>query len=187
MRGPKPAAIDLSDAARQALDLLVRRHTTPQQIALPHPDFEQLAITDDGQSVLFGEYEVSTDNILYAHDVAYRKRAKARQQVVLGLMVEAGFITAGEADAAWLEELNFAPLQYDMQAPHFTLFVMQQLEELLGSAEPLYERALAISEAALGKSHPEIADALSNLALLYFDQGLYSRAEPLSERALAIC
>jgi hypothetical protein len=43
------------------------------------PDFEQLAITDDGQSVLFGEYEVSTDNILYAHDAAYRKRAKARQ------------------------------------------------------------------------------------------------------------
>jgi putative transposase len=34
MRGPKPPALDLSDAARQALDQLARRHTTPQQIAL---------------------------------------------------------------------------------------------------------------------------------------------------------
>lgn len=34
MRGPKPPTLDLSDAARQALDQLARRHTTPQQIAL---------------------------------------------------------------------------------------------------------------------------------------------------------
>jgi putative transposase len=34
MRGPKLPALDLSDAARQALDQLARRHTTPQQIAL---------------------------------------------------------------------------------------------------------------------------------------------------------
>jgi putative transposase len=33
MRGPKPPTITLSDSERQALDLLVRRHTTPQQIA----------------------------------------------------------------------------------------------------------------------------------------------------------
>jgi putative transposase len=34
MRGPKPPAIELTDAERQALDELVRRHSTPQQIAL---------------------------------------------------------------------------------------------------------------------------------------------------------
>jgi putative transposase len=34
MRGPKPAPIILSDAERQQLEHLVRRHTTPQQIAL---------------------------------------------------------------------------------------------------------------------------------------------------------
>jgi putative transposase len=33
MRGPKPPAIELSDAARQELDALTRRHTTPQQLA----------------------------------------------------------------------------------------------------------------------------------------------------------
>jgi len=34
MRGPKPPKIELADAERQALDELVRRHRTPQQIAL---------------------------------------------------------------------------------------------------------------------------------------------------------
>lgn len=34
MRGPKPVAIVLTDCERQELELLVRRHTTPQQLAL---------------------------------------------------------------------------------------------------------------------------------------------------------
>ena len=34
MRGPKPTAIVLSDAERQELEQLARRHSTPQQIAL---------------------------------------------------------------------------------------------------------------------------------------------------------
>ena len=34
MRGPKPPMIELTNAERQALDELVRRHSTPQQIAL---------------------------------------------------------------------------------------------------------------------------------------------------------
>lgn len=34
MRGPKPPTIDLTNAERQALDALARRHSTPQQIAL---------------------------------------------------------------------------------------------------------------------------------------------------------
>lgn len=34
MRGPKPPKIELTNAERQALDELVRRHGTPQQMAL---------------------------------------------------------------------------------------------------------------------------------------------------------
>jgi transposase len=34
MRGPKPDLLTLSDAERTELDLLVRRHSTPQQLAL---------------------------------------------------------------------------------------------------------------------------------------------------------
>ena len=34
MRGPKPAAIELSDAERQGLEALLRRHSAPQQLVL---------------------------------------------------------------------------------------------------------------------------------------------------------
>ena len=34
MRGPKPPTIDLAAVERQELEQLVRRHTTPQQVAL---------------------------------------------------------------------------------------------------------------------------------------------------------
>ena len=42
-------------------------------------------------------------------------------------------------------------------------------------AEPLYQRALAIWEKALGPDHPDIGNSLNNLANLYADQGRYVR------------
>ena len=53
-------------------------------------------------------------------------------------------------------------------------------------AEPLYKRALAIWEKALGPDHPDVATSLNNLAELYGTQGQYAQAEPLYKRALAI-
>ena len=53
-------------------------------------------------------------------------------------------------------------------------------------AEPLYKRALAISEKALGPEHPDVGTSLNNLAVLYQAQGRYAEAEPLYKRALAI-
>ncbi|HEX9256594.1 MAG TPA: tetratricopeptide repeat protein, partial [Candidatus Angelobacter sp.] len=53
-------------------------------------------------------------------------------------------------------------------------------------AEPLYRRALAINEKALGPEHPNTASSLNNLALLLKEQGKFSEAEPLYRRALAI-
>ena len=52
-------------------------------------------------------------------------------------------------------------------------------------AEPLYKRALAIREKALGPDHPDVAQSLNNLADLYTAQGRYTDAEPLYKRALA--
>lgn len=34
MRGPKPPVVELSPGERQGLEILVRRHSTPQQVAL---------------------------------------------------------------------------------------------------------------------------------------------------------
>jgi tetratricopeptide (TPR) repeat protein len=53
-------------------------------------------------------------------------------------------------------------------------------------AEPLYQRALAIREKALGPEHLNVATSLNNLAVLYHTQVQYTKAEPLLERALTI-
>ena len=53
------------------------------------------------------------------------------------------------------------------------------------AARPLYERALAISEKALGPDHPDTAARLNNLASLLHAQGDFAAARPLYERALA--
>ncbi len=54
------------------------------------------------------------------------------------------------------------------------------------AAEPLFRRALAINEKALGPDHPEVAANLNNLAMLLSAKGDYAGAEPLYRRALAI-
>jgi Tfp pilus assembly protein PilF len=53
-------------------------------------------------------------------------------------------------------------------------------------ARPLYERALALREKRLGPEHPETAETLNNLAVLFLDEGDNEAARPLFERALAI-
>ena len=53
-------------------------------------------------------------------------------------------------------------------------------------ARPLAERALAITEAALGADHPTVASDLGSLAGILQDLGQPDQAQPLAERALAI-
>ena len=55
-----------------------------------------------------------------------------------------------------------------------------------GGTEPLYRRALAISEASFGPDHPDVARGLNNLAELLSATNRHSEAEPLYRRALAI-
>ena len=53
-------------------------------------------------------------------------------------------------------------------------------------ALPLAERAMAISEKALGSEHPAFAESLHNFANLHRAKGDYAKAEPLLQRAMAI-
>ena len=61
---------------------------------------------------------------------------------------------------------------------------MLKAQGKLAEAEPLYRRAIAIHEKALGKDHPGVAIDYNNLALLLQDQG--KLAEPLLRRAIEI-
>jgi len=51
---------------------------------------------------------------------------------------------------------------------------------------PVAERALALSEQALGPTHANVAVSLNDLARLYKAQGAYGKAEPLYVRAVEI-
>ena len=53
-------------------------------------------------------------------------------------------------------------------------------------AEPLYKRALAIKKQVVGENHPEYADSLNGLAVLYDSRGDFAKAELLYQQALLI-
>ena len=65
-------------------------------------------------------------------------------------------------------------------------YLLTKRVPLWAEAEPLYERAFAIREKALGPDHPDTATPLNNLAGLYQDTGRLAEAEPLYRRAVAI-
>ena len=63
---------------------------------------------------------------------AHPETAKERQKFVLGRMVEDGHLSQEEADQAAGEELKFSPQKTNIQAPHFVLYVKDQLVEEYG-------------------------------------------------------
>ena len=69
--------------------------------------------------------------------------AKSRQIVVLQLMVEAGYVTPAQAEAAQAEELEYVPLRFPINAPHFVMYVRQLLEQKYG-VEALYKGGLRV-------------------------------------------
>lgn len=62
MRGPKPTRIEFADAERAGLELLLRRHTTPQQIAL-RARIVLAAATDANNSQIARQYGVNVDTV----------------------------------------------------------------------------------------------------------------------------
>ncbi len=66
------------------------------------------------------------------------------------------------------------------------LTVLYHAQGRYAEAEPLYERALAIWEGALGPEHPNVATGLKNYAALLRKTGRNSEAAKLEARAKAI-
>ncbi len=125
----------------------------------------------------------------YYDPYTYPERAKERQGVVLGLMVKAGFITPEEADAAWLEPLTYAPLRFDMKAPHFTLLVRQQLEALLGP-EALYKVGLHVTTTLDSRLQAEaqriVREQVQRLASRHVSNGALVALRPQTGEVLAL-
>jgi 1A family penicillin-binding protein len=69
--------------------------------------------------------------------------ARARQGVVLGLMVKQGYISQAEADLAAGEKLGLAAVPFPIEAPHFVMYVRGQLEKQFGP-EAIYTQGLQV-------------------------------------------
>ena len=102
-------------------------------------------------------------------------------------------IEAGDAERARTlledsvrEAVKFGEEDYRVGASLTTLALFYHSEGIFEAAEPLYVRALGISENALGPDDPVIANTLDNLADLYMTTGNPERAEPLYLRAYEI-
>jgi 1A family penicillin-binding protein len=71
---------------------------------------------------------------IYYNPLENLEQAKARQAVVLDLMVRHGYLEARQAQQAKNEPLYFAAAPIEIHAPHFVMYVRAQLEEKLGLA-----------------------------------------------------
>lgn len=69
--------------------------------------------------------------------------AKERQTLVLDLMARDGHVTAAQAEQAKHEELQFAASPFPIEAPHFVMAVIRQLERDYGEA--LYRDGLEVT------------------------------------------
>lgn len=61
--------------------------------------------------------------------------AKTRQEIVLGLMWKAGFISQAEHELARREPLSYGATPYPVHAPHFVMMVQQQVDSRFTPAE----------------------------------------------------
>lgn len=85
--------------------------------------------------------------------------AKERQWLVLNLMVSEGFITQDEAVFAYQAPLSFAAQEVSLTAPHFSVYVRQQLEEMFG-AEMVANGGLRVTT-SLDMNYQKLAEQLA--------------------------
>ncbi len=58
--------------------------------------------------------------------------AKARQRIVLDLMVRQGLVSRAQAEAAYAETITLRPAMVNIRAPHWVFYVLDQLEREYG-------------------------------------------------------
>jgi penicillin-binding protein 1C len=99
----------------------------------------------------------------------YLDAAKARQRVVLDLMVKQGYLTADAARQAKDEAPQFAASAFPIEAPHFVFYVWNWLEQTY-PPDVLYSGLVVTTTLDLDLTHAAQAIALRRLKELSNDQ-----------------
>ncbi|HSH02929.1 MAG TPA: transglycosylase domain-containing protein [Anaerolineae bacterium] len=85
--------------------------------------------------------------------------AKERQWIVLNLMAEEGYVDSSQIENIYLQQFQFQPLEVSLKAPHFSVYVRQQLEEQFG-AETVANGGLHVTT-SLDLQYQRLADLLT--------------------------
>jgi membrane peptidoglycan carboxypeptidase len=85
--------------------------------------------------------------------------ARQRQWLVLNLMVDEGYISQQDAEAAYLQPLSFAAQEVSLEAPHFAVYVRQLLEQQFG-AEMVANGGLRVTT-TLDLDYQRLAESLA--------------------------
>jgi CHAT domain-containing protein/tetratricopeptide (TPR) repeat protein len=125
----------------------------------------------------------------------FERNRGATSDEVAHTLLELGIANRGQAHYGDAEELLHRALaiyeQLDSRDPAFALTInalasVYDEQALYEKSEPLYRRAAAIQEQALGPNHPYLANTLGNLAIVCRIEGRLDEAEHLFKRALDI-
>jgi len=148
-----------------------------------HPEARTVSLHHLAQAVLRGEM-VSDDRRMWA------ERAVRGVNEVFPTPEYSNWPTCNRL-IAHAQSLSSLIDEYGLDLPEAALLLHLAGHYLYDRAQyaeagPLLQRALAITEKALGSEHPDTARSLHNLAFLFSSQGKYAEAEPLFKRALAI-
>jgi penicillin-binding protein 1C len=109
--------------------------------------------------------------------------ARDRQDVVLTLMQQAGAIDDGQAAAARAETLEFAPVRFPIEAPHFVMAVIRQLERDYPQA--FYGAGLDVTT-TLDLDWQRAAERITRQQLTYINQPTAERAAANAQNAALV-
>ncbi|MGQ9552893.1 MAG: penicillin-binding protein 1C [Anaerolineae bacterium] len=130
------------------------------------------------------------------YDPAVGDSWRERQRVVLGLLARQGFITEEEAQAAAREQLTIVAPGHDIRAPHFVMYVREQLLQLF-SEEAIYNRGLRVyttldlpvqerAQEILGQSLEKVNDRLRTQRQARVENGAVLALDAASGAILAM-
>ena len=117
------------------------------------------------------------------------EKTKARQKLVLQRMRSEGFIDQDQQAVAANQELTFAPLRTDIQAPHFVMYVKELLAEKYG--EQTIEEGGLVVKTSLDLGIQEAVQAIvtsqvSRLRSLHISNGAALVTRPQTGEILAM-
>lgn len=104
--------------------------------------------------------------------------AKAYEQANWGAAERSFKLALKEADSFGDKDLRLA-------SSLTNLGVLYNYRSQPAKAEPLFERAIAIKQKALGPDNPEVISAVGKMAHFYLKSGNYAKADALSSKILA--